>query len=170
MSIKPKWIIEAEKLLNTLEIKGHEHNEKILQLWKDVKLSGIKNDETAWCSAFVGAMFERCQIRSTRSDSSKSWTSWGFKLNNPTYGCVVVFWRNNPNSGLGHVGFVVGKDQKGNLMVLGGNQGDKVSIKPFSKDRVLGYRWPASEVILNKISFEDLPLLNSDGKLSNNES
>jgi uncharacterized protein (TIGR02594 family) len=66
---------------------------------------------------------------------------WGLKLNLPAPGCVVVFSR----EGGGHVGFVVGKDVEGNLLVLGGNQGDEVNIKAFGVDRVSGYRWPDSE-------------------------
>ena len=49
------------------------------------------------------------------------------KLNNPAYGCIVVFSR----AGGGHVGFLVGKDKQGNLMILGGNQSNAVNIKPF---------------------------------------
>nr|WP_303803578.1 hypothetical protein [Snodgrassella alvi] len=37
------------------------------------------------------------------------------KLYKPAYGCIVTFTR----KGGGHVGFVVGKDTRGNLMVLG---------------------------------------------------
>ena len=57
------------------------------------------------------------------------------------YGCVVVFSRD----GGGHVGFVVGLQQNGDLMVLGGNQSDAVNIRAFSRSRVSGYRWPVNE-------------------------
>ena len=53
-------------------------------------------------------------------------------LQAPTVGCVVVFER----EGGGHVGLVVGADTKGRLLVLGGNQGDAVSIAPFDRSRV----------------------------------
>lgn len=45
----------------------------------------------------------------------------------------------------GHVGFYVGEDAKG-YYVLGGNQGDKVSVVRIAKDRLLpnGIRWPAT--------------------------
>jgi hypothetical protein len=51
---------------------------------------------------------------------------------------VVVFNR----QGGGHVGFVVGRDARGRLIVRGGNQGDMVSDAPFDTARVAGYRWP----------------------------
>ena len=77
-------------------------------------------------------------------------------------GCVVVYER----KGGGHVGFVVGKDQKGNLMTLGGNQGDRVSVLPFEQSRALGYRWPSNYPI---IPTEPLPLVSSDGFVSKKE-
>ena len=44
--------------------------------------------------------------------------------------------------GGGHVGFVVGRDATGNIMVLGGNQSDAVNVRAFPASRVTGYRWP----------------------------
>jgi len=80
----------------------------------------------------------------------------------PCVGAIVVFSRD----GGGHVGFVVGLDKYGNLMVLGGNQGDCVRISAFSFDRVIGYRWPSK---FPKPERYRLPILNSDGTLSKNE-
>lgn len=134
------WIKEARKYIGLREIKGANHSPEILQFWKDIKRGGIKDDETPWCAAFVGAMLERAGIQSSRSDGSKSFLNWGVKLNEPTVGCIVVFTRD----GGGHVGFVVGRDAAGNLLVLGGNQSDAVNVKAFGRDRVVGYRWPAS--------------------------
>ena len=50
---------------------------------------------------------------------AKEYAFAGKRLTKPAYGCLVVFTR----QGGGHVGFVVGKDKAGNLLVLGGNQG-----------------------------------------------
>jgi len=40
----------------------------------------------------------------------------------------------------GHVGFFAGWGTDGRIMILGGNQGDTVSIAPFDVSRVLGIR------------------------------
>ncbi|WP_232099079.1 TIGR02594 family protein [Aeromonas veronii] len=72
---------------------------------------------------------------------ARSYASWGEKLEKPVAGCVVVFSRD----GGGHVGFVVGQDKAGNLLVLGGNQADAVNVKAFPRSRVTAYRWPAGE-------------------------
>lgn len=52
---EPKWLVEARRYIGEREIKGPKHNPKILQMWKDIKRGGIKDDETPWCAAFVGA-------------------------------------------------------------------------------------------------------------------
>jgi len=50
-------------------------------------------------------------------------------------------------------------------MVLGGNQGNAVNIKPFAVSRVLGYRWPRDKIVPT----EPLPIITSSGRLSSNE-
>lgn len=132
-----KHIDIAKSLIGISEIKGAKHHPEILQFWRDIKRGGIKDDETPWCAAFVGACLERAGIKSSRFESAKSYLEWGEKLSAPAAGCVVVFTR----TGGGHVGFVVGQDAAGNLQVLGGNQSDQVNVRTFSRDRVTGYRW-----------------------------
>lgn len=133
-----RWIELARQFIGLHEVKGREHNPEILQMWKDIKRGGIKDDETPWCAAFVGAMLERAGIQSSRFESAKSYLSWGVQLKEPQADCVVVFTRD----GGGHVGFVVGQDSVGNLLVLGGNQSDAVNVRAFPRARVSGYRWP----------------------------
>jgi len=134
------WIASARKelLAGVKEIKGPQDTPAIVGYWHDIHLSGIKDDETAWCAAFVGAMLERNGIRSTRSGAAKSYLNWGIELAKPIAGCIAVFTR----EGGGHVGFVLGQDKAGHLQILGGNQGDCVCIAAFKTDRVAGYRWP----------------------------
>lgn len=154
-----RWVDEAKKYLGTREIKGPQHNPLIVQWWKDIKRGGIKDDETPWCAAFVGAMLEHVGIRSTRFESAKSYLDWGVKLDEPIVGCIVVFNRN----GGGHVGFVVGSTSSGDLVVLGGNQSDEVNYRSFPRSRVAGYRWPAGETIPSDTT---LPKMNSTGSTS----
>ena len=134
----PTWITEARASIGVREIKGPKHEPKILAWWKAIKRGGIKDDETPWCAAFVGGCLEAVGITSSRFESARSYETWGSPLSAPVYGCVVVFSRD----GGGHVGFVVGQDKAGNLMVLGGNQGDAVNVKAFQRSRVTAYRWP----------------------------
>lgn len=138
MRVDPYWLAIAQPLVGLKEIQGPGHAPEILAMWRAIKRSGIQSDEVPWCAAFVGACLERAGIRSSRFESAASYLNWGVRLDGPCHGCIVVFSR----TGGGHVGFVVGIDPEGRLLVLGGNQGDEVSIKAFPRDRVTGYRWP----------------------------
>lgn len=160
-----KWLDKAATYIGLAEIKGAKHNPKILQWWKDIGASWYKDDETPWCGAFVGGVLKEVGmpvVPNGMGASALAWNSFGVKLTKPAVGCIVVFTRN----GGGHVGFVVGKDKYGNLMVLGGNQSDGVNIKPFAMSRVTGYRWPSTWPAEHRFN---LPVLDSDGRVSTNE-
>lgn len=156
-----KWIEEARKYLGLNEIPGPKHNATILS-WLSQLKAWWKEDETPWCGTFVAHCVREAGLTVPQYwMRAKAWADWGVKLQAPAPGCIVVFER----EGGGHVGFVVGKDSRGNLMVLGGNQGNRVSIAPFSTARVLAYVWPLAV----PRDGEALPLLASNGQVSTNE-
>lgn len=160
------WIAHARKFIGLREIPGSKHNSTIVRWWEKLK-APFRDDETAWCGAFVGGILHECGLPVPSGPAAaRSYLNLGNVLERPAYGCIVIFWRGSKNGWSGHVGFVVGVDRRGNLMVLGGNQGNEVNIKPFAVDRVLGYRWPS--VAPHKERYK-LPVLNSDGKVSTNE-
>lgn len=172
------WVEYGRKFIGTKEIKGAKHSHIILELWqsafkaKNLPIPTVfKNDEIAWCGGFVAGVMAKANLGRHIPDGfamARSWLKAGTPLNNPAYGCVVIFWRVSPKGASGHVGFVVGHDSRGNLMVLGGNQSDQVSIAPFDKGRVLGYRWCGTQSLPANHRY-NLPLLNSNGKVSVNE-
>ncbi len=98
---------------------------------------------------------------SSRYESARPYMTWGKAIPAPLPGCIVVFSRN----GGGHVAFVLGTDKAGNLMCLGGNQGNAVTIAAFSRDRAIGYRWPAAVPLPRTTA---LPVM-AGGTLSRNE-
>ncbi|WP_426235894.1 TIGR02594 family protein [Pararhizobium sp. DWP1-1-3] len=155
-----RWLTFARRYSGLREIKGKNHAPEILEMWKTLGLL-FKDDETPWCAGFVGFVLESSGIASTRSGMARSYEKWGVNLAKAAVGCVVTFKR----TGGGHVGFVVGRDAKGNLMVLGGNQADAVNIKPFAVSRATGYWWPKGEPLPEGA----IPTVRSDGKLSTNE-
>ncbi|WP_140918195.1 NlpC/P60 family protein [Limnobaculum xujianqingii] len=138
---EPRWLTLARQFLGLREIKGAKHAPEIVQFWRDIKRGGIKDDETPWCAAFVGAVLEHSGIKSSRFESAKSYLSWGVKLQQPAVGAIAVLSR----TGGGHVAFVVGQNSNGDLLLLGGNQNDAVNIAAFSRNRVEEYRWPTDE-------------------------
>jgi hypothetical protein len=70
-------------------------------------------------------------------------------------------------SGGGHVGLLAGEDERGRLLVLGGNQNNTASIAPFEGDRVVGYYWPTE--YLDALHYRDLPVYASNAASSTNE-
>lgn len=161
----PQWLDIARTYIGLREIKGGKHNPRILQWWEDIGASWYRDDETPWCGAYVGGVLVEAGFAPpARGEGAraKAWLDYGKKLDRPAVGCLVIFDR----AGGGHVGFVVGRDQHGNLMVLGGNQSDGVNIKPFARNRVVGYRWPSVWPAEHRFN---LPLLTSDGRVSTNE-
>lgn len=162
MSKEPIWLTKARTYVGLREIVGRKHNPTILKWWALIR-APFTDDETPWCAGYVGGVLEEVGIKSSRSAAARSFLKWGTPLKNPAVGAIVIFER---GPGFGHVGFVVGKDKAGNLMVNGGNQGNMVSVKPFALGRVLGYRWPTGMALPTSYT---LPVLTSDGKLSANE-
>jgi uncharacterized protein (TIGR02594 family) len=133
----------AKAELGTREISGAQDNPEIVQWFADVGHQWVRDDETAWCAAFAGAMLEAAGIRSTRALNARSYMEWGEPTDDPKEGDVVVFWRVSRSDWRGHVGFFVRKDRN-RVWVLGGNQSNSVSEKDYPIDGttygVLGYR------------------------------
>lgn len=172
LSNELSWVKIARDKIGTYEIVGRQHNPIILAMWKTAfeakgQRSWVIDDETPWCGGFTGFAFASIGLGAkipTQFPRALAWAEAGTKLDKPAYGCVVVFTR----KGGGHVGIVVGKDKFGNIMVLGGNQSNHVSIAPFDRSRVHAYRWVGTQS--QPLPFRyDLPLLDSNGRVSTNE-
>ncbi len=156
------WIAEARTHIGLREVPGPKNNSVILG-WLRKLRAWWSDDATPWCGSFAATCLTDAGLTPPKDwYRATSWLALPVALSRPAYGCVVVFTRD----GGGHVGFVVGKDRAGNLMVLGGNQGDAVNIKPFALNRVAGYRWPSAYPSTGRFN---LPVLDSDGKVSDNE-
>lgn len=172
-----RWVAKARSYLGLKEVVGTKHNPTVVNMWNlgfnatgqsnRLKEAVWQNDETPWCGAFCAAVLAQSNLSRHIPKSfplARSWSSAGTKLTKPAYGCIAVFSRN----GGGHVGFVVGKDKDGNLMVLGGNQSNQVSIAAFSPSRALAYRWCGDGTAPSEVRYK-LPVLASNGRVSTNE-
>lgn len=138
----PEWMKLAWQDNGEKEIRGSRDNPLVVAYFKDVGHGWVKDDETAWCAAFVGSMLSRCDMPHTGSLAARSYLQWGSKTTKPKRGDVVVFKRGN-SSWQGHVAFYVGEE--GNYVyVLGGNQSNAVNVRRYSKSKLLGYRTPVT--------------------------
>lgn len=139
---QPAWLEQGWREAGVRETPGPASNSRILQFAREIGHQSVSGDEVAWCAAFLGACLERSGIKSTRSLLARSYLDWGNSLEKARLGAVAVLSRGT-DLGQGHVGFVVGATP-GRIFLLGGNQGDAVSVEGFDRSRLLALRWPAA--------------------------
>jgi len=153
MIVEPTWYTLALKETGTAEIRGKEHNDRILEYHRSTNLHrrAAGKDETPWCSSFVNWCLEEAGWVGTDSAASGSWLTWGMELPVPWPGCIVVVRRrdgradDNTGSRTGnHVAFYDSTPYHGAIRLFGGNQSDAVKATSFSLASydVLGLRWP----------------------------
>lgn len=136
-------IQQAAAQLGVKEIVGEVDNEDIVGWAHEIGLTWIKDDEVAWCAVYVGRTLKRCGLPYLSTAAAQDYLKYGVSVMIPEHGDIVVFDRGH---GKGHIGFFCGfsHDQK-MVYVIGGNQGNQVSLAPFAVDKVLGYRRPIGE-------------------------
>lgn len=146
-SILP-WFEEAVHLMGTREVRGSKSNPDILDWAKDLDIH-YPGDDVPWCGLFVahcvGATLPQ-EALPANPLGARRWERFGDSTQ-PRVGAVMVFWRNSPESGLGHVGFYVGEDD-GAYQILGGNQSNSVSLAWVNKNRFISAHWPKSGAML----------------------
>lgn len=123
----------------TKSITGPRHNQTIVSYFKEIKASWVKNDDTAWCAAFVNWVLMKSGYAFNSKLNARSFLEYGTPTKTPTTGDIVVFWRIAPNTVYGHVGFFI-KEENDMIYCLGGNQSETVNVTAFSKKNLLGYR------------------------------
>jgi uncharacterized protein (TIGR02594 family) len=149
---EPSWLVAARAKLGTREAAGPANSPTILGWAKRLgtKVLGMiyNADSLPWCGVFVAECMDEVGIDSPLfAVRAKSWADWGANLRAERLapGAVLVFER----TGGGHVGFYVGEDVEA-YHVLGGNQGDSVSVARVSKGRCVARRWPEGRPVVGK--------------------
>lgn len=142
--VKAPWLAIAAGELGISEIAGSKDNPRIIEYLRESNPAGaadqVLHDEIYWCAAFVGWVFLSWGYKGTGTWWARDYLNWGRKVSDPYPGCVVIFKRGDG----GHVAFWL--DDNGNeILVLGGNQSNKVCKAWYSKENLLGYREPDLE-------------------------
>ena len=149
----PAWFTIAyrELLREVVEVPGEEHNLRVLQ-YHDATDLDATTDEVPWCSSFVNWCMQQADQPRTRSARARSWLRWGQRQECPEIGSVVIFQRGDGHqpgpeviSAPGHVGFFAGFSRgpgAGRMTILGGNQSNRVALRDYPIQHVLGHRWP----------------------------
>ena len=121
------------------EIVGEKDNPQVLRYFMVSGHSWVKNDELAWCSAYVNWCAREENYESTGKLNARSWLDVGLEVMTPEIGDVVILWRKSKTGPYGHVGFYI-NSLNSYVYILGGNQGNMVNISAYSESRLLGYR------------------------------
>ena len=152
MAKDPAWLRAARARLGTREAAGAANSATILGWAKRLGsrvLGMIYNaDSVPWCGVFVASCLAEDDIAAAPiAVRALSWADWGQTLRPERLapGAVLVFTR----PGGGHVGFYVGEDAAA-YHILGGNQGDAVTIARIAKSRCIARRWPEGRPVIGK--------------------
>lgn len=137
-AVEAPWYDLARAEIGTKEAPGAASNPEILRWYADAGVPQT-TDVIPWCAAFSGAMLKAAGYKPSGSLMARSYLDWGEKIDKPRKGCIAVLKRGAPPSG--HVGFVESWTGA-TIRLLGGNQGNSVSVASFSRASILGYRWP----------------------------
>jgi uncharacterized protein (TIGR02594 family) len=137
----PPWYNHAWMEQGELETAVVGDNPRFVEYQKTVSHSAATDDVPA-ASAFANWVMRKAGLKGSGEANARSWLKWGQKLDKPRRGCIVVLSRpGDPASG--HVGFYV-DEEADRVMLLAVTAGNRVTIAPYPRNRVLGYRWPRS--------------------------
>jgi uncharacterized protein (TIGR02594 family) len=151
--ISPNWLTTARGYIGVAEVPGPRHSATITG-WLVKLKAWWRDDETPWCGAFVAHCLQANGLAVPPAwYRAKAWATWGRSLYETELvpGAVLVFER----QGGGHVGFYVGETPTA-YVVLGGNQGNRVSVSRIPRERCIARRWPAGQSLFgNRIFLAD---------------
>ena len=132
------WMDFAEAAIGTEEFSGSRSNPEILAWAKELNSRYYTDDSIPWCGLFMAHCFHSagCSVKFGNFLWALDWRKFGVRSTG-CYGALGVFGRN----GGGHVALYVSEDDD-YYHILGGNQGDKVSVVRHSKSSLIEWRWP----------------------------
>ena len=122
------------------EIAGPSSNPEILEFFKDLGYDWVTDDSTtSWCSAMLSYYAKKCGYQYHVGLDARGWLDMPVKVLKPSIGDIVVLWRGSPSDWRGHVGLFINWDDT-KIWILGGNQSNTISITPYARERLLGFR------------------------------
>jgi uncharacterized protein (TIGR02594 family) len=160
----PRHLLKAIELYGTQEIVGSKHNPVIMGWAKETGLQSVYTaDEIPWCGLFIAVIMKRADRQPVKDPLwAANWNNFGVKVKIPMLGDVLTFTR----QGGGHVGLYIGEDNSA-YYVLGGNQGNKVSIVRILKSRLSQVRRPIYNIQPRNV--RRILIDTKGGELSTNE-
>jgi len=138
----------AQRFVGIKEVDGTTSNPQILAMLR-LDDTWPEDDSVPWCSAFTNYIAWLLRLPRSKSLRARSWLHVGevvaLEAAEPGFD-VAIFKRGSGSQpgpevidAPGHVGFFAGTDGA-KVLVLGGNQGNSVSISSYPKSSLLGVR------------------------------
>ena len=141
----PRMVVEARRLIGTLEVPGVRDNPVIMGWAKEIGGATERvytADSVAWCGLFMAVIARRAgKVVPEGALWALNWRHFGTAAGQPALGDVLTFMRDQG----GHVGLYIGEDHAA-YHVLGGNQSDQVCFARIDKTRVRAARRPLYRV------------------------
>ncbi len=99
-------------------------------------------DSNAWCASFINYCLKCACYPITNNANSQYFAKSNkfVKIDSPVYGAIVVLHVPHTEKS-GHVTFVYCKTKDGEICVLGGNQGNSVTINPMNRVYIEGLHY-----------------------------
>ena len=131
------------------ELPGVESNHPmILYYFKNIGHKWVSNDEYAWCAAAMNSWLKDSGYQWYSKLNAKHFLNLPMIPDDPQTGKdIAIFHRRTEKYGrgssnpYGHVGWYIAENDK-YIIVLGGNQYDKVCVRGYPKENLIGYRRP----------------------------
>jgi uncharacterized protein (TIGR02594 family) len=134
----PRMLVEMLNIYGVVESPGDPDNPTILSWAKELGLASYKHDSIPWCGLAMAVAVKRAGKEVVKDPLwAANWLNFGIKVKDAMLSDVLVFKRTGGN----HVALYVGEDEAC-YHIIGGNQGDKVSIIRIAKNRMTGIRRP----------------------------
>lgn len=168
----PRLVATAIQYLGIKEVPGKGSNPIILNMAKQIGLANVyTDDDISWCAVFINfiCFIAKKPLSNKNGDiynlmRANSFTSWGVavEIKDIQLGDIVVLSR----EGGFHVIIALAKTKSGNIIGIGGNQSNMVSIAEFDVKRaVAARRFYATAAPASVKQY----IVDDEGKLSTNE-
>lgn len=136
----------AERFIGIKEVAGTTDNPQIVAMLR-LDASWAIHDEVPWCSAFVNYVTWLLRLPRSKSLAARSWLLVGRSIPpvEAKVGFDICVFKRGTDHGPeviqapGHVGFFAGFEDEA-VLVLGGNQGNSVSVARYSRASLLAVR------------------------------
>lgn len=145
----PKHLKLACKYIGTHEWvmdDGDKVSNPLVQDWIEKAGGGANKNtvRTPWCAYFHDAMLLEAGLGALKSGLARAHLKWGMAVEEDDWrvGDTVIFLRlvQGKDNGInGHIAFLLEWDDD-TVTVVGGNQGDRVSVAVYRRETILGVR------------------------------